>query len=54
MYKPIAKRIANGSGTSVQRVNQIIKQFEQTKKMMKQFSGMGKSIKKGVNFKFPF
>jgi len=48
------KRIAKGSGTSVQRVNQIIKQFEQTKKMMKQFSGMGKSMKKGGNFKFPF
>ena len=48
------KRIAKGSGTSVQRVNQIIKQFEQTKKMMKQFSGMSKSMKKGGNFKFPF
>ncbi|MGV8146325.1 MAG: signal recognition particle protein [Alkaliphilus sp.] len=48
------KRIAKGSGTSVQRVNQIIKQFEQTKKMMKQFSGMSKSMKKGGNSKFPF
>lgn len=29
------KRIANGSGTSVQEVNQLLKQFEQTSKMMK-------------------
>ncbi len=29
------KRIAKGSGTSVQEVNQLIKQFEQTSKMMK-------------------
>ncbi len=30
------QRIANGSGTSVQQVNQLLKQFEQTKDMMKQ------------------
>ena len=29
-------RIANGSGTSVQEVNRLLKQFEQTKVMMKQ------------------
>ena len=29
-------RIANGSGTSVQEVNRVLKQFEQTKLMMKQ------------------
>ena len=29
-------RIANGSGTSVQEVNRLLKQFEQTKQMMKQ------------------
>ena len=29
------KRIAKGSGTSIQQVNQLIKQFEQTKLMMK-------------------
>jgi len=34
------KRIANGSGTSIQEVNQVLKQFEQMQKMMKQFSGM--------------
>ena len=33
-------RIAKGSGTRVQDVNQLLKQFEQMQKMMKQFSGM--------------
>ncbi len=33
-------RIANGSGTSLQEVNQILRQFEQMQKMMKQMSGM--------------
>ena len=33
------KRIAAGSGTSVQEVNQLLKQFEQTKVMMKQLRG---------------
>ena len=32
-------RIANGSGTSVTGVNQLLKQFEQMKKMMKQMGG---------------
>ena len=36
------KRIAAGSGTSVEDVNKLLKQFDQMKKMMKQFSGMGK------------
>lgn len=31
-------RIAKGSGTSVQQVNRLLKQFEQMKKMMKKFS----------------
>ena len=31
------KRIASGSGTSVQEINQLLKQFEQTKQLMKQF-----------------
>ncbi len=34
------KRIAKGSGTSVQQVNNLIKQFEQLRKMLKQVSGM--------------
>jgi signal recognition particle subunit SRP54 len=32
------KRIASGSGTSIQDVNQLIKQFDETRKMMKLFS----------------
>ena len=32
-------RIAKGSGTRVQDVNQLLKQFEEMQKMMKQFSG---------------
>jgi len=34
-------RIANGSGTAVQDVNRFIKQFEQTRKMMKKITRMG-------------
>lgn len=45
------KRIAAGSGTSVQEVNQLLRQFEQTKQMMKQFSGR---FKRGGKMKFPF
>ncbi len=40
------KRIANGSGTSVQDVNKLITQFEQAKKMMKQIQSMGMNPKK--------
>ena len=47
------KRIAAGSGTSIQDVNRTIKNFEQTKKMMKQFADMEKDIKKGKK-KLPF
>lgn len=35
------KRIARGSGTSIQDVNQLIKQFNDTRKMMKMMSGGG-------------
>lgn len=49
------KRIAKGSGTSIQEVNRLLKQFEEMKKMMKQMSGMQqKGKKKGMPFKFPF
>ncbi len=42
------KRIATGSGTSVQQVNQLVNQYEQTNKMMKQMmGGMGTKGKKG-------
>lgn len=54
------KRIAAGSGTSVQKVNQLLKQYDDMKKMMKQFKKMGMGKKKGgfpgmgKNFKMPF
>ena len=35
------KRISNGSGTSVQEVNQLLKQFTQMSKMMKMMQGGG-------------
>ena len=51
------KRIALGSGTSVEEVNKLLRQFEQMLKMMKQFSDMGKT-KKGKKMlgrmKMPF
>jgi signal recognition particle subunit SRP54 len=42
------RRIAKGSGTSVQEVNQLLKQYAQAKKMMKTFSGgmLGKKFGK--------
>ncbi|OQX70599.1 MAG: signal recognition particle protein [Candidatus Cloacimonas sp. 4484_275] len=43
-------RIAKGSGTSIQEVNRLLKQFEQMKKMMKKF-GNQKFPKGGM---FPF
>ncbi len=46
------KRIAKGSGRSVQEVNRLLKQFEDMKKMMKQMTNMSKGKKKGM--KLPF
>ena len=37
------KRIAKGSGTDIQEVNRLLKQFDQTRKMMKMVTGMGSS-----------
>jgi signal recognition particle subunit SRP54 len=49
------RRIAQGSGTTVQEVNRLLKQFGQTKKMMKQLLDMEKSLKKGGKMpKIPF
>ncbi len=45
------RRIAAGSGRTVEEVNRLLKQYEQTKQLMKQF--MGKKGKRG-KFKFPF
>lgn len=47
------KRIATGSGTTVQDVNRLLKQFEDMKKMMKQMTQMSSKQKK-KGFKFPF
>jgi signal recognition particle subunit SRP54 len=52
---PRKKRIAAGAGVDINEVNALVKQFEQSKKMMKQFSGMmGKGGKRGGKFKMPF
>ncbi len=40
------RRIAAGSGTKVEDVNRLLKQFEQMQKMMKQLGGMGKRSRK--------
>lgn len=46
------KRIAAGSGTSIQDVNRLLKQYEQTRKMIKQMTDMEKGRKKGKRFPF--
>lgn len=38
-------RIAKGSGTNLQKVNQVLKQYDQMKQMMAQFSKMGGRMK---------
>lgn len=52
------RRIAKGAGVDISEVNKLMKQYEQSKKMMKQMSGMmsGKGKKKGrLGFpKLPF
>jgi len=49
------RRIAAGSGVDIAEINRMMKQFEQSKKMMKQFSGVfgGKAGRRG-GFKLPF
>lgn len=49
------RRIAAGAGVDISEVNRLIKQFEQSRKMMKQMSGMmsGKKMKRG-RIRFPF
>jgi signal recognition particle subunit SRP54 len=49
------KRIAKGAGVDISEVNKLVKQFDQFRKVMKQYSGMlgGKGMKKG-KFKLPF
>ena len=52
------KRIADGSGSNIQAVNKLLKDFEMMKKMMKQMKGVGgkagKFGKKGLFGKLPF
>ena len=49
------RRIAAGAGVDISEVNRLVKQFEQSRKMMKQMSGMmgGKGRRRG-GFKLPF
>ncbi|MDA8337273.1 MAG: signal recognition particle protein [Peptococcaceae bacterium] len=49
------RRIARGSGTAVQDVNRVLKQFEQYRKMMKQVAGMERGWKRSGRMpKMPF
>ena len=50
------RRIAMGSGTSIQAVNRLLKQFTQMQKMMKKLSKKGGLMKlmRGLPMKFPF
>ncbi|MBI2123561.1 MAG: signal recognition particle protein, partial [Armatimonadetes bacterium] len=45
------RRIARGSGTSIQDVNRLLKQFEEAKKLIKR---VGEFERKGKRGKFPF
>ncbi|MCU7915602.1 MAG: signal recognition particle protein [Candidatus Thiodiazotropha sp. (ex Gloverina cf. vestifex)] len=48
------RRIANGSGTQVQDVNKLLKQFTQMQKMMKKMKGGGmKKMMRGMGGNFP-
>jgi signal recognition particle subunit SRP54 len=50
------RRISLGSGTSIQAVNQLLKQFSQMQKMMRKMSKKGGMMKmmRGMQGKFPF
>ena len=48
------QRIAKGSGTSVEEVNKLLKQFDGVCKMMKQFAGGGKKRNPFGKMKLPF
>ena len=43
------QRIARGSGTNVQDVNRLLKQYAQLRKVMKQFKGMEGKLPRGMN-----
>lgn len=44
------KRIAQGSGTHIQEVNRIMKQFTEMKKQMKKMKGKNMKMPRGMNF----
>lgn len=46
------KRIAKGSGRTIQEVNQLLKQFDEMKRMMKMFGDMSKGKKGRIRFPF--
>ena len=48
------KRIAAGCGQKVEDVNRLLKQFEMTQQMMKQFSGLTRRKGKKGGFRLPF
>jgi len=48
------KRIAAGAGTTVQEVNNLLNQYEQMNKMIKQFSGKGGKLGKKMKMPFKF
>lgn len=48
------KRIADGSGVTTVDLNRFLRQFKETKKMMKRFTSMEKSMKKRGKFNLPF
>lgn len=48
------KRISTGSGTTIQDVNNLLKQFHSMQKMMKQVSKMGRGFKGMRGMKLPF
>lgn len=48
------RRIAHGAGVDISEVNRLVKQFEQARKMMKQFPGMTGAKRKHGKFRLPF
>ena len=48
------KRIAKGAGVEIGEVNRFIKQFEQTRRMMKQMSGLMGGKNKRMKLRLPF
>jgi signal recognition particle subunit SRP54 len=47
-------RLAKGAGVDIAEVNRFVKQFNESKKMMKKMPGMMKGMGKNGKFRFPF